>query len=1097
MPRLPIVGSDDGTWGDILNEFLEVEHNADGTLKSGGTLGTYAPLASPTFTGTVTVPTPSGSTDAATKGYVDGLDGDNVKLTGNQTIAGEKTFSNNLTVDQGGSGKLSAFSASGMNLGVYDDAADTFPAITLNSTSGIVFGDGTSTDTTISRAGANNLDFGGALLSDIDDPVSATDAVTKQYADNISGASGLSGGTYLRHGELQAFYDKVIDATDTPVNIVAIGDSISVQSIGTSYGWPWQVRNSMTKRAGVSSGGVNGVYTTTAAGNFLKSTSATGSNSTTGIGGYATSMTSGQTITHTFTGDGFSVLYGTNPSFGSLEIRDGVGGTLLDTVNTSSATKSSNIWTSGALANTSRTVEITSVGSNIVEFIQPYNGDRTKGVRIWPATHVGYTSTDFNGTAALALDLIDNLEAGPGVDLVIIATGTNDSSYPTEANTLRATVASHTSAPIVMWLPYVSTSGFSQSEHDAGRDNFIANNIPYIDTNIFAGSIATIDNVHPTDNSRILIADSIYAGIGGDPIGQVANKLASFIASPDLSTQTWQQTNGKAEVNSLAGYPGISLFDSSANASISLITSYVGTIFGLGGSAISFGGGSSATDVHINRVGPAQLAISNGTGTLSANLAPNINAQTGTSYTLVLADAGKQITRSNAAASTQTFPQNSAAAIPVGTQIRILNIGAGTVTLQAGTGATLTGDTSLTTNKTALVTKVSTNGWLATVSGGGSVSLLDEDNMASDSDTQAPTQQSTKAYVDGKVGDRTLTNTSGGQVKIVSGGSGNAIASPVNTAQILGGGQTDYENVIGASSTANVGTASSNLPTAGSSNANYSTITGGYDNVANGLMTTLSGAHNLTEAASDHGTISGGSFQKINSGSYGTIGGGTAHTVSATAATIAGGTTNTASGIQASIAGGSTNTASGQGSAIAGGLSNTTSGTYSLSAGRSNTATASYTVADGYYARAYTEGMEAHASGRFAAVGDAQVSRLVLRNTTTNATATILGPAGAAAHHQMQEPASCNFHVLVVAREPSTGDSKAWEIKGLAQNNTSASVTFIGGAPTPTVIAASAGASAWTCAMASGSNSLGVTGTGEASKTIRWVATMTMVEVGG
>lgn len=30
-----------------------------------------APLASPTFTGTVTVPTPTNSTDAATKGYVD------------------------------------------------------------------------------------------------------------------------------------------------------------------------------------------------------------------------------------------------------------------------------------------------------------------------------------------------------------------------------------------------------------------------------------------------------------------------------------------------------------------------------------------------------------------------------------------------------------------------------------------------------------------------------------------------------------------------------------------------------------------------------------------------------------------------------------------------------------------------------------------------------------------------------------------------------------------------------------------------------------------------------------------------------------------
>ncbi|MEX0748739.1 MAG: hypothetical protein WD467_03520 [Candidatus Saccharimonadales bacterium] len=38
MPRLPIPGSDEGTWGDLLNEFLEVEHSADGTLKLTDTI---------------------------------------------------------------------------------------------------------------------------------------------------------------------------------------------------------------------------------------------------------------------------------------------------------------------------------------------------------------------------------------------------------------------------------------------------------------------------------------------------------------------------------------------------------------------------------------------------------------------------------------------------------------------------------------------------------------------------------------------------------------------------------------------------------------------------------------------------------------------------------------------------------------------------------------------------------------------------------------------------------------------------------------------------------------------------------------------------
>ncbi|MDB5688107.1 MAG: hypothetical protein JWR77_2696, partial [Rhizorhabdus sp.] len=32
--RLPQPGSDDGTWGNILNEFLSVAHNGDGSLKN-------------------------------------------------------------------------------------------------------------------------------------------------------------------------------------------------------------------------------------------------------------------------------------------------------------------------------------------------------------------------------------------------------------------------------------------------------------------------------------------------------------------------------------------------------------------------------------------------------------------------------------------------------------------------------------------------------------------------------------------------------------------------------------------------------------------------------------------------------------------------------------------------------------------------------------------------------------------------------------------------------------------------------------------------------------------------------------------------------
>ncbi len=40
MARLPSPGSDQGKWGEILNDFLSVEHNPDGSLKAGASLGT-------------------------------------------------------------------------------------------------------------------------------------------------------------------------------------------------------------------------------------------------------------------------------------------------------------------------------------------------------------------------------------------------------------------------------------------------------------------------------------------------------------------------------------------------------------------------------------------------------------------------------------------------------------------------------------------------------------------------------------------------------------------------------------------------------------------------------------------------------------------------------------------------------------------------------------------------------------------------------------------------------------------------------------------------------------------------------------------------
>lgn len=86
MERLPIPGSDNGSWGQILNGYLEVEHESDGTLKirTDGTLsakandsdvvhlfGNEAVSGTKTFLSSPVVPTPSSGTQAANKSYVD------------------------------------------------------------------------------------------------------------------------------------------------------------------------------------------------------------------------------------------------------------------------------------------------------------------------------------------------------------------------------------------------------------------------------------------------------------------------------------------------------------------------------------------------------------------------------------------------------------------------------------------------------------------------------------------------------------------------------------------------------------------------------------------------------------------------------------------------------------------------------------------------------------------------------------------------------------------------------------------------------------------------------------------------------------------
>jgi hypothetical protein len=72
-----------------------------------------------------------------------------------------------------------------------------------------------------------------------------------------------------------------------------------------------------------------------------------------------------------------------------------------------------------------------------------------------------------------------------------------------------------------------------------------------------------------------------------------------------------------------------------------------------------------------------------------------INPQAGTSYTVVLADAGSLVNFSSATAVTVTVPANSTTAFPVGSRIDMLQSGAGKVTIAGAGGVTVNPSTVL------------------------------------------------------------------------------------------------------------------------------------------------------------------------------------------------------------------------------------------------------------------------------------------------------------------------------------------------------------------------------------------------------------------
>uniref|UniRef100_UPI0025850BFF hypothetical protein n=1 Tax=Pseudomonas sp. TaxID=306 RepID=UPI0025850BFF len=329
------------------------------------------------------------------------------------------------------------------------------------------------------------------------------------------------------------------------------------------------------------------------------------------------------------------------------------------------------------------------------------------------------------------------------------------------------------------------------------------------------------------------------------------------------------------------------------------------------------------------------------------------------------------------------------------------------------------------------------------------------------------------------------------------------------TVSAAGGGGGGLTNITEAKTTAAPNTATPVV----SLSVSITETNGDFAVIPKGAGALLAAVPNNTAAGGNKRGIYAVDLQRVRasssqvaSGTYSVILGGSENEAGASYAAIVGGVGNWCPGVYGFIGSGDGNTNSASYGVVVGGFRNSTGtgGYAAVLGGASNYADGLYTtISGGWYATTRgIYGAEARASGRFSAQGDAQRERFTLRRVTTDATATAVSAdnTAAASTNQVVLPnnSAYTFSARVVARQNTTGDCAAWEIKGLVRRGASAAATVVVSSSQSSV-GADAGAASWSVSTSADTTNgaLAITVTGEAAKTIRWVADVQTVEVVG
>jgi hypothetical protein len=236
-------------------------------------------------------------------------------------------------------------------------------------------------------------------------------------------------------------------------------------------------------------------------------------------------------------------------------------------------------------------------------------------------------------------------------------------------------------------------------------------------------------------SGQVLTAAQMTSLQYNDYVWTVSTKTASYtLVADDAGTRidVNSATATAITVNTNLFSPGQTLYIQNRGAGSCTITAGTATVSSSGSLVLGqYDGGtlyfvSTGVAIFFSATSTGDVTLT-GTQTLTNKTltAPistySINTQTGTTYTVVAADAGAFITMNNASASTLKIPTDANVNFAIGSVLTAYNLGAGVVTTSAVTSGTTTivsaGATSaaptLAQNKAISCTKIAANSWVA------------------------------------------------------------------------------------------------------------------------------------------------------------------------------------------------------------------------------------------------------------------------------------------------------------------------------------------------------------------------------------------------